>query len=407
MIRLPALGRQRRSPLDSPAGEAHLIEDGCPRGERSQDALDDLPVAARDVEPLPKEDGEDLHRNFWLTHIRIGFGVFLAETVVVIAYLSITPGGPHRTPLRLIALSWLLFATVNLALAKTVASRPWRSWFSVVWTVLSAFAVVGVADLDGGLRSPLLLLLFLPISFAGWAFTPRAAAACGVSSLSSLGMVALTSRDSSLSGHIGLLMFAVLAGSSVLSIAAARNRARRELHESELTKKIAELAATDGLTGCAVHRVFHQRLKEEVARSARHNRPLSLAMIDVDEFKKINDSYGHLIGDHVLAGIGGGLRTHSRISDLVARLGGDEFAVIMPEISPWMAASIVSRIRDEVVSRLEVPATLSIGISGLDLAAPSAEQLLDDADFALYEVKRGGRNSIAVRNVTSCLETEL
>jgi diguanylate cyclase (GGDEF)-like protein len=284
--------------------------------------------------------------------------------------------------------------------ADRVAARPWRTYFSVSWTALSAFAVVAVADLDGGLGSPLVFLLFLPISYAGWAFTPGAAAACGASSLISLGIVASTSRYGPVSGHIGLLMFAVLAGSSVLSVAAARNRARRERHEAELTAQIAELAATDGLTGCAVRRVFFQRLKVEVERSSRHGLPLSLAMIDVDEFKKINDSFGHLMGDHVLANIGAGLRTHSRASDLVARLGGDEFAMLMPQTLPSVAVEVVSRIRDGVVSGLRVPATLSIGISGLDPDAPSVERLLDDADFALYEVKESGRDSIAVRDVT-------
>jgi diguanylate cyclase (GGDEF)-like protein len=398
------LRRHRRATCVAPAQEASSRRDDHSRAEGSKGTFD-ANAAVGDGAGQPAVGGSDLHRKFWLTHMRIGFGVFLVETLVVLAYLAITPHGPHRTLLGVIAMSWLLFAFANLLLANTVATRSWRSTFSASWTVLSAFAVVGVADLDGGMRSPLLLLLFLPISFAGWAFTPRAAAACGVSSVSSLGIVALTSPVSSRSEQTGLLLFAVLAGSSVLSIAAARNRARRDAHELELTNKIAQLAATDGLTGCAVHRVFHQRLREEVSRAARHERPLSLAMIDVDEFKRINDSYGHLIGDHVLAGIGVGLRSRSRSTDLVARLGGDEFAILMPETLPSVAADIVSRIRDEIMPGLEVAVTLSIGVSGLDSDVPTAEQLLDDADFALYEVKRGGRNSIAVRNLETCIGT--
>lgn len=340
----------------------------------------------------------DLHRGYWLTHMRIGFGVFLGETLAVLAYLSLSPHGLHRALLLAIATCWLVFAGLNLWFVRSVASKPWRATFSVSWTVLSAFAVLGVCDLDGGVRSPMLLLLFLPISFAAWAFTPRAAAACGVASLASLGLVVATNRPTGASIDDAMMLGAVLIGSSVLSVAAARNRIRRERYESLLAQKVAELAATDGLTGCAVHRVFHQRIREELARSKRHGLPLSLMIIDLDNFKVVNDSYGHLVGDNVLAGIGAGLRTLSRASDLVARLGGDEFAVLMPDTEPSSAQTLAERVRREIPASLEVPVTLSIGISGLDLSEPTPEQLIDDADFALYEVKRSGRDSVALRH---------
>lgn len=347
------------------------------------------------------DEMDELHRGYWLTHMRIGFGVFLAETLVVMGYLGLTPHGPHRGLLLIIASSWLLFAAANLWFATTVASRTWRAKFSATWTILSAFAVVGVCDLDGGVRSPMLFLLLLPISFAAWAFTPRAAAVCGLSSLLSLGCVVISNPITRGSRDTVILLGAVLAGSSVLSVAAARNRTRREQYESVLTRKIAELAATDGLTGCAVHRVFHERVREELARSARHEHPVSLIMIDLDDFKGVNDSYGHLVGDNVLAGIGEGLRLHSRASDLVARLGGDEFAILMPDTEPSAAFALAERIRREIPASLEVPVTMSIGVSGLDPSARTPEQLLDDADFALYQVKRTGRDSVAVRNLKS------
>jgi diguanylate cyclase (GGDEF)-like protein len=154
---------------------------------------------------------------------------------------------------------------------------------------------------------------------------------------------------------------------------------------------------TDGLTGCAVHRVFHQRFEEEIARSLRNGHPLSLMMIDVDSFKAVNDTYGHLVGDHVLAAIGQALRQQSRSFDLVGRLGGDEFAVLMPDTEPSAALALAERIRLEAAAGLEVPVTLSIGVSGLDLSEPTVEHMLDDADFSLYQVKGAGRDGVALR----------
>ena len=134
-------------------------------------------------------------RSFWLTHIRIGFCIFMAETVVVIGYLALTPDGPHRSILWAVAVSWLLLASVGMSLAPTVASKPWCGTYSVTWTALSAFGVAIVAVLDGGMNSPILILLFLPLIYGTLMFTPRAAGICGVAAVASLALVALIDRD--------------------------------------------------------------------------------------------------------------------------------------------------------------------------------------------------------------------
>jgi diguanylate cyclase (GGDEF)-like protein len=121
-------------------------------------------------------------------------------------------------------------------------------------------------------------------------------------------------------------------------------------------------------------------------------------MIDVDEFKSINDTYGHVVGDHVLASIGAVLRHNGRAFDLVSRIGGDEFALLLPETDVPSAVRVAERIRHELPAAVEVPATLSIGVGGLDRSAPSVEHLLDAADFALYAVKRGGRDAVATHH---------
>ena len=120
----------------------------------------------------------DIQRDFWLSHMRIGFGIFMGETLFVMVYL-----GRHRTILWVVAILWFVCATMNLLFGPRLASWHRRAQFSASWNILAAFAVGGVAILDGGLRSPTILLLFLPAAFAALAFTPWVAGMCGVANL--------------------------------------------------------------------------------------------------------------------------------------------------------------------------------------------------------------------------------
>jgi diguanylate cyclase (GGDEF)-like protein len=340
----------------------------------------------------------DIQRDFWLSHMRIGFGIFMGETLFVMVYLGLTPHGRHRTILWVVAILWFVCATMNLLFGPRLASWHRRAQFSASWNILAAFAVGGVAILDGGLRSPTILLLFLPAAFAALAFTPWVAGMCGVATLASAALVWVVDANRGTSAEMAPVLFAVLAGSLALSVAASVNRVNREGHERLLVERIAELATTDGLTGCVVRRVFYERLGEEIARSLRHDDPLSLMLIDMDSFKAVNDTYGHVVGDHVLAAIGTTLRAQARAFDVIGRLGGDEFAVLMPETKATAAMALAERIREAFLGAAEVPVTLSIGVSGLDPLAPTAERMIDDADFALYQVKGEGRDSVAVRH---------
>jgi diguanylate cyclase (GGDEF)-like protein len=339
-------------------------------------------------------------RTFWLAHIRLGFGIFLAETFVVAGYLALTPNGPHRSILWAMTGLWLLLALVGMFMAPIVATKPWCATFSVTWTALSAFGVAIIAILDTGIESPLLVLLFLPLIYGTLMFTPRAAGICSIATLASVTLVALTDSDVTDSPGQLLLLSAAVAGACALTVIAAINRTHIEEHEAHLQAVLADMAATDELTGCAVRRVLEQRIEEEIARSVRSRSPLSLLMIDVDHFKAVNDSFGHVVGDHVLASLGDVLRHVGRAFDLVSRIGGDEFAVLLPDTGVPAAVEVAERIRRDLPAAVEVPVTLSIGIGGLDLSKPTGESLRDDADFALYQVKRTGRDSIATQQPT-------
>jgi diguanylate cyclase (GGDEF)-like protein len=165
---------------------------------------------------------------------------------------------------------------------------------------------------------------------------------------------------------------------------------------AEARDGLIERASTDPLTGLANHRRFHERLEAEVARAGRHGRPLSVAMIDIDGFKTINDAVGHVAGDEVLATVASRIREVTRTEVTVARLGGDEIGVLLPECDIENARSVVERAR-QIVSATPIGAAgivrISAGVCDNGQAA-GAEQLREFADAALYWAKAHGRNQV-------------
>jgi diguanylate cyclase (GGDEF)-like protein len=166
------------------------------------------------------------------------------------------------------------------------------------------------------------------------------------------------------------------------------------LRNADLKAEIARLAASDPLTGLANRRALTTALSREVARSVRTKEPLSLAIMDIDFFKKINDTYGHVAGDDVLRAVADAMAGNVRDVDLVARYGGEEFAIVLPNCPSEGALIVVERVR-AAVSALPTPArvTVSAGIATSTGAAHAdAERLMADADEALYTSKRAGRD---------------
>jgi diguanylate cyclase (GGDEF)-like protein/PAS domain S-box-containing protein len=167
---------------------------------------------------------------------------------------------------------------------------------------------------------------------------------------------------------------------------------------------LEQLATRDGLTGLANRRCFDDTLQAEWKRALRQQQPLSLLMVDVDNFKQYNDAYGHLGGDECLQRIASAVSSEMRANDLVARYGGEEFAVILPNQSLKGAAIVAERIRCRV-EQLHLPnlgskqhvVTVSIG-AATALAAPETDpsQLVATADSALYRAKHMGRNRISL-----------
>ena len=174
--------------------------------------------------------------------------------------------------------------------------------------------------------------------------------------------------------------------------------------------ELERLATRDGLTGLANRRCFDDTIHAEWQRAQRQQQPLSLLMVDVDNFKQYNDSHGHMKGDDCLRRVAGAVASEMRSNDLVARYGGEEFAVILPNQSLKGAAIVAERIRHRV-ERLRLPSdhagtpcvTVSIGAAtALPGVGTELAQLIHTADSALYRAKHLGRNRISLPEVASC-----
>jgi len=183
---------------------------------------------------------------------------------------------------------------------------------------------------------------------------------------------------------------------------ALANQAAIAIENAQLFKEMEKLAITDSLTGLYNRRFFFAFAENEIERSKRYNKNLSIIMMDIDHFKKVNDSFGHQIGDQVLKEIADICLSILRKVDLMCRYGGEEFAVLLPETEGAEAAHAAERMCTAISSlRLknekgDVSVSVSIGVAELDSSRGSFEKLLAAADTALYTAKETGRNRVQV-----------
>lgn len=167
-----------------------------------------------------------------------------------------------------------------------------------------------------------------------------------------------------------------------------------------LEQRLTELSRRDSLTGAANRRYFFERAEEEFARARRYNKSLSLIVFDVDDFKRVNDSNGHVAGDRVLQNLSKIISVDLREIDLLGRIGGDEFAVLVPETNLQGACELAERLRLAAAgqrdsdSQIVVQYTLSLGVATLAPTDTSMDMVFQRADNALYASKRDGRNCV-------------
>ena len=173
-----------------------------------------------------------------------------------------------------------------------------------------------------------------------------------------------------------------------------------EIKKVLLYETVEELAITDGLTGLYTRRYFFERFDEELQRSKRHGFKFSFLMIDIDDFKRCNDTYGHLVGDVVLKETAHIAKGSTREIDLIARYGGEEFSLILPETDGAGAMLVAERIRKKIEENIfkaydeKLKMTVSIGLAVYPDDSQEASDLIESADKALYAAKSSGKNIV-------------
>jgi diguanylate cyclase (GGDEF)-like protein len=168
-------------------------------------------------------------------------------------------------------------------------------------------------------------------------------------------------------------------------------------------RRVEALSVTDDLTQLYNSRYLNQVLRREAKRASRSGRPLSLLFMDLDGFKGINDTHGHLAGSRALVEAAAVIRGSARETDVVARFGGDEFSIILPDTGSEGAMSVADRVRERIAAHpflagngLNLRLTASIGVATLPDAAASAEELVKAADTAMYRIKESGKNGVGI-----------
>jgi diguanylate cyclase (GGDEF)-like protein len=265
-----------------------------------------------------------------------------------------------------------------------------RSRWSAALLSLALLAACAALDYAAGTEINLIALYLVPLFVATWSLGRGAGIVLAVASaaLSTAGDIAAgATYRTPLVPWTMTLLWAGLFAAFVLVLTQLRRALERE----------KALARVDALTGVANRRYFVELLGVELSRARRSGRALTVAYVDLDNFKEVNDQRGHHAGDELLRLVARTMRGRLRVTDSIGRMGGDEFAICLPETAIDSAEVVLADVRQQVVAavaRDTSTVTLSLGAVACTLPPESVDALLQRADEALYAAKRNGKNNI-------------
>lgn len=263
-----------------------------------------------------------------------------------------------------------------------------RSLIVLSWLLV---LIVGLIDFYAASDFDIDIFYLFPVLLVSWYASKNAGIITSVFAATVLEISDTIGRHSTL--HLALTVWNALAHLGffliIIILLTIVKRDRRQMEE---------LATQDPLTGIANRRSFGNFARLAMHRSERQGSPFTVAYFDLDDFKKINDSRGHIVGDTLLRHVAETLRQHTRDIDTVARLGGDEFAIMFPEISDAGSRQVIERIHyllQKDMSENGWPVTFSIGVMTFTKPPSSVDKLIESVDSVMYSVKRTGKNNIA------------
>lgn len=259
---------------------------------------------------------------------------------------------------------------------------PW------LWLGFALVLVVGAVDLLTGYELAFSLFYLLPVSIIAW-FAGRSLGTLAALISSAVWLLADTAAGHEYS-HPAIYLWNSLIRLGFFVVVASLLTTLRSMFEHE-----RELARSDYLTGAVNSRSFDELLTAEIARLARYQHPFTLAYIDLDNFKPVNDRYGHSTGDLALRTVVEHAKRQLRKTDTVARLGGDEFALLLPETDAAAAEAAVSKVQKALLAAMTEhgwPITLSIGVLTCLRPPRTSDDLIRLVDDLMYRAKQGGKN---------------
>lgn len=261
--------------------------------------------------------------------------------------------------------------------------------------VLLGIALVGYIDYATGIEVRVFPLYFLPLIAAANAFGLRGAVVGSI--LASFAWFAANAGAGLAYSHAYVLAVNLVSqGTAFLAVSVLIARLRDSLARERM------LSGTDALTGLMNSRAFHEQAGAALRLCHRHRRPATLAFLDLDNFKSVNDTGGHQAGDELLVLVAQTISRAVRASDLVARMSGDEFVIFLPETDGGQAGVALEKIRHQLTGAEKLrlhSVSVSIGAVVCSVATSSLTEMLREADAQMYEVKAAGRNAVRIGRI--------